>query len=309
MAEIQRGRLLAATVDATMDLGAGRVTVSDIVERAGVSRRTFYELFRDREACMSATFDDALARVNARVIPAYDAQGRWSTKVRAALVELLGFCDEEPGLARLLIVESLADGRQIVALRAEVIERLSRALDADGRSAGSGKAHRSPIAGEGVVGAVLAVLHARLCDIPLQPVSNLASQLASMVVLPYLGSAMAQRELLRPSPAVRAKPAKQLSTDSLKGLPMRLTYRTMRVLVTIAALPGCSNREAAQAAGITDQGQVSKLLRRLELLGLVENDLAGSKQGLANAWRLTDKGEQFCAVVEGRAGGSRNGTG
>jgi AcrR family transcriptional regulator len=308
IAEIQRGRLLGATVEAATILGAGRATVSDIVERAGVSRRTFYELFRDRDECLSATFDDALARVSARVIPAYNAGGRWSGQVRAGLVDLLGFCDEDVRLARFLIVESLADGRRIVERRAEVVKRLSDAIDADGRAAGGARTHRSPIIGEGVVGAVLAVLYARLSEPPSQPLSGLASQLTSMVVLPYLGSAMAQRELLRPSPSGRVKPAGQPPSDPLKGLPMRLTYRTMRVLEAIAALPGCSNREVAQAAGITDQGQVSKLLRRLELLRLIENDLSNSKQGLANVWRLTEKGAQFRAVVEPRSGGSRNGT-
>ncbi len=41
---------------------------------------------------------------------------------------------------------------------------------------------------------------------------------------------------------------------------MRATYRTLRVLATIACRPGVSNREVADGAGITDEGQVSRLL-------------------------------------------------
>lgn len=88
---------------------------------------------------------------------------------------------------------------------------------------------------------------------------------------------------------------------------MRLTCRTMRVLAAIAAQPGCSNREVSEAAGITDQGQVSKLLRRLERLGLIANDLADYKLRPSNAWRLTDKGQRFKVAIEDRSGGSRNG--
>ena len=59
--------------------------------------------------------------------------------------------------------------------------------------------------------------------------------------------------------------------DPLRGLGMRLTYRTMRVLLAIGVHPGASNREVGDASGIRDQGQISKLLTRLEDLGLIQN--------------------------------------
>ena len=75
---------------------------------------------------------------------------------------------------------------------------------------------------------------------------------------------------------------------------MRLTYRTVRVLVAIAALggrgSGPSNREVSEAAGVADQGQISKLLARLEHLGLIANGGEGHARGEPNAWRLTTKG-------------------
>ncbi len=73
---------------------------------------------------------------------------------------------------------------------------------------------------------------------------------------------------------------------------MRITYRTVRVLMGIAASPDASNRKIASGAGISDQGQVSKLLARLEHLGLIENTGAGPIKGAPNAWRLTQRGEQ-----------------
>jgi hypothetical protein len=52
---------------------------------------------------------------------------------------------------------------------------------------------------------------------------------------------------------------------------MPLGYRSSRVLAVIAAQPGASNREVADAAEVSDQGQISKLLVRLQHLGLIHN--------------------------------------
>ena len=55
--------------------------------------------------------------------------------------------------------------------------------------------------------------------------------------------------------------------DPLRDVPMRMTYRTALVLEQVAGYPGASNRVIGEGAGIPDQGQVSKLLARLEGLG------------------------------------------
>jgi DNA-binding MarR family transcriptional regulator len=71
----------------------------------------------------------------------------------------------------------------------------------------------------------------------------------------------------------------------------RLTYRTARVLAAIEDYPGASNREVAERAGIVDQGQISKLLSRLEARQLIEKLGEGKTRGAPNAWRLTEQGE------------------
>ena len=68
---------------------------------------------------------------------------------------------------------------------------------------------------------------------------------------------------------------------------MRLTYRTLRVLGAVAERPGASNREVGAAAGMTDQGQISKLLARLEGLGLIANVGAGHVKGAPNGGCMT----------------------
>jgi hypothetical protein len=73
---------------------------------------------------------------------------------------------------------------------------------------------------------------------------------------------------------------------------MRLTYRTARVLQYIAERPLASNRMVGDHAGVTDPGQISKLLRRLERLGLTANTGGGHLNGEPNAWKLTALGGQ-----------------
>jgi DNA-binding MarR family transcriptional regulator len=77
---------------------------------------------------------------------------------------------------------------------------------------------------------------------------------------------------------------------------MRLTYRTARVLEGIAEHPGASNREAGNYAGIPDPGQVSKLLARLERLGLLAKGAVRAK-GEPNAWALTPQGVQVAQNI------------
>ncbi|HST56186.1 MAG TPA: helix-turn-helix domain-containing protein, partial [Solirubrobacteraceae bacterium] len=70
------------------------------------------------------------------------------------------------------------------------------------------------------------------------------------------------------------------------------TYRTLRALYVIVEHPGASNREVGDGAGIADQGQASKLLARLETLGLIENTGEGHTKGATNAWQLTARGAE-----------------
>jgi DNA-binding IclR family transcriptional regulator len=87
---------------------------------------------------------------------------------------------------------------------------------------------------------------------------------------------------------------------------MRLTSRTLLVLAAISERPGASNRQIADVAGIHDQGQISRLLGRLERLGLIANDGAGHVKGEANAWGLTPKGKEVEAALSPGAADQRS---
>jgi hypothetical protein len=72
---------------------------------------------------------------------------------------------------------------------------------------------------------------------------------------------------------------------------MPLGYRSCKVLMVIAAQPGASNREVADAAEVSDQGQISKLLARLQNLGLIHNP-GQWRVGEPHSWRLTARGKR-----------------
>jgi AcrR family transcriptional regulator len=293
--EIQRSRMLAAAVDAVEEVGYARMTVAQVISRARVSRKTFYDVFSDREDCFLAAFEQAIVQSRLIAREAFEREGgQWREGIRAALGRLLVFMDEEPGLAKLCVVEALAAGEKVLERRAAVLDEASTVIDA-GRFLSAANRQPPAVTAEGIVGGVFAVLHTRLLDESEEPLTVLLGPLMSMIVLPYLGARAAGRELERPAlevarerqPRPRVRPK-----DPLAGLNMRLTYRTVRVLMVIAEHPGASNREIAEGSGIVDQGQISKLLTRLARLELVENRGDGQEKGAANAWHLTPRGAQ-----------------
>jgi AcrR family transcriptional regulator/DNA-binding MarR family transcriptional regulator len=296
---IQRARMLAAMAEVCAELGLANVTVAHVVERSGVSRRTFYEQFTDREDCFRAAVEEALLCASRYVLPAYQAPGRWRERIRAALVALLWFLEDEPYMGRLLIVETLGAGERLLARRQQVLSRVLAAVD-EGRGEARASASLPMLTAEAAVGGVLSILHARAIDRPNGSLPQLTGQLMSMIVLPYLGTRAAQQELHRPAPTKDVVHT-PLPANPLRGLGMRLTYRTVRVLLSVASNPRSSNREIALAADIPDQGQTSKLLARLEKLGLIQNT-GGLVRGAPNAWTLTERGTEMQRIMMQEAG-------
>src|SRR2546430_485761 len=70
----QRGRLVEAMAQVVAEKGYPATTVADVVERAGVSRRTFYEQFADKEACFLAAYDVGLSAVLGRIREAVEVR-------------------------------------------------------------------------------------------------------------------------------------------------------------------------------------------------------------------------------------------
>ena len=300
--EIQRARLLAAAVRAVDELGYPDTSVADITSRARVSRRTFYELFADREECLATVVEDILGLVVAELAAAGLEGLAWRERVRGGLLAILGFLDREPVLARVLVVQALRGGPRVLERREAILAQLASVVD-EGRLLSVRAERCTPLTAEGLVGAAFSIVYARLLKDERRPLTSLVGELMGMIVLPYQGATAARREQVRPAPApstrsVRVRRESVVGVgDPLGGVAMRLTYRTARVLEGIAEHPGSSNRQAGERAGISDPGQVSKLLARLERLGLLANTESGRVKGEPNAWSLTAKGEMVAGSI------------
>ncbi len=297
--------MLAAAVQVVGELGYEKMSVARVTARAGVSRRTFYDLFEDREACFLAAFTETMERARALACEAAAGECDWRSRVRAGLAALLTLFAEEPLAGRVLVVDALKAGPAVLERRASVVAELIAVVEG-GRRPVRGNRDVAPLTAEGVVGAVLSVVHARLLgSAGGGSLTDLLNPLMAMIVRPYLGAAAAEKELERPLPSGH-RARRKAPADPLGGLDMRLTYRTLRVLASIAATPGASNRQVAEEAGVADQGQISKLLARLENLGLIHNAGVGHLKGEPNAWRLTSRGGEVEQAVRGESAAIAN---
>jgi AcrR family transcriptional regulator len=304
MAEFQRSRLLKAAVAVASEHGYAGTTATAVIARARVSRKTFYDIFEDREACFLAAVEGSLAQMAAVVEPAYEAQGSWSERLRMALVALLVFAEHQPEAAALVLSYASGYGPASVEPRASVLQVLRRAVD-EGRSQPRAREDLSPLTAEFVVSGALAVIHSRLQQRP-SDLSELVNQLMSIVVLPYIGAAAAGRQLIRALPTTTEATSPTSENEPLSRLGMRLTYRTVSTLEAIATSPGANNMQVGAEVGIFDQGQISKLLSRLAGLGLIVNTGLGQTRGGSNAWYLTPAGRQLEGEVRHRATDARS---
>jgi AcrR family transcriptional regulator len=286
-ADFQRARIIAATLALCREKGSQSVTVADITARAGVSRRTFYETYGDRHDCYLAVFEHSSATIAAAVAPACAAPARWTERLRGGVEALLDALASEPAAAHFCFVEALAAGPATLARRQELLAELSRLVE-------RGRDQRSaqpppPLAAEAAVGAAFSIIHSRLLEDGARRLGELLEPLMSALLVPYLGPDRTREEIARGKRQRAAPPARRALEPLAAGTPIRLTYRTVRVLAAIAQHPGATSREVAQIAEVPDQGQMSRLVARLAKLELIDNT-AGDLKHAPKSWVLTGTG-------------------
>ncbi|HEX5309326.1 MAG TPA: TetR family transcriptional regulator [Solirubrobacteraceae bacterium] len=300
VAAMQRRRLLHAFCEIAGESGLESAGIGHICKRAGVSRRTFYDLFEDREACFAAALDGVLEQLADRMSDAYASDAAWEIRLLEATGALLTLFDRDRATARMCVVETLKGDARVLDRRAAALATLAAAVD-EGREIATPRSESEPssLTAESVVGGALSVIHTRLLDHADPPLAPLTAPLAEMIVRQYLGARvgvsttkkassakLGRTEARQPPRDRRARPV----SSPFDGLPIRFTYRTALVIATIADSPGASSRLVGERAGIADQGQTSKLLRRLHRHGLIEHQSEGRANGEAYAWALTDRG-------------------
>ncbi|HEX5989259.1 MAG TPA: TetR/AcrR family transcriptional regulator [Solirubrobacterales bacterium] len=185
---IQRERLIVAMLNAAADLGYLETNVQDVIDRAGVSRPTFYEHFSNKEDCFLAAFDTSAERLRKKVDSAARKGGQiWRDRVRFSLEALLRFACHEPDTARTMVVEARSASATAVRRRVELMDEFARCLESQARELLPGTREHTPLTASGIVGGVESLLYSRLCKQEYDQLESLLPSLMYFVVLPYEG--------------------------------------------------------------------------------------------------------------------------
>jgi AcrR family transcriptional regulator len=153
----QRGRLVEAAMHVFGTRSFGEARVADVLERAAISRKTFYEQFADKEACFMAAYEAAAVRARDAVRVAARDQQEWDASLRAGIEALLGFLAEEPELARLLVVEVTGAGPSALRRRTEAVRTFAAML-------AQSSEEEAPLGAQVAAGGIWEVVHAFVLD-------------------------------------------------------------------------------------------------------------------------------------------------
>jgi AcrR family transcriptional regulator len=186
VAENQRQRLLLGIGNALAEHGYAALTIKHIIEEAGVSRATFYGNFDDKRDCVLAAHRDAFERLVVVVMRACATEREWPRRARAALSAALAFMDAEPGVARLLTLNTVAGDTVIVR---EVLDSNAHlvTLLRDGRRHTPFGPLLPDLVEEGLIGGLLAILGARVVDGRVESLLDLGPELVQLLLTPYVG--------------------------------------------------------------------------------------------------------------------------
>jgi AcrR family transcriptional regulator len=128
VAQSQHTRLLEAVGRAVAEKGYAATTIDDIVRGAGVSKKTFYEHFRDKEDCFLAAYEAAADELFARVREAQSDPDSWLERTRAGISAYLRWLAAEPALARVFLIEVAAAGPRAAERREALRDRYAEQL-------------------------------------------------------------------------------------------------------------------------------------------------------------------------------------
>jgi AcrR family transcriptional regulator len=259
---LQRARMLDATVRAVARDGYAGATVSAIQTRAGVSRRTFYDAFPNKEAAVVAALDMAARYALPQILGATAAQRGWAAGVDAGLSTYLRLLDRDRDWAALCLVGVPAAGEEALAHRdrlwAPVLDRLAPRAAARPAAAGA-------------LAALDSALRAGLSE-PATPLTALRPEALNLLIGPVRGWAAARRQAARPVVTVGVRETEAEAVRALLAGSDTVAREQLRVTLGRALREGDGPALLQAVVGWQDRrasgGPVDEPLRRRALEGL-----------------------------------------
>lgn len=194
----QRERMLLAVAEAVAEQGFATTTVADIIARARLSRRTFYEHFADKEECYLAAYDTVVEQLLTAVGQAYEQADGWPQKVHDGLETFLVYLAAEPAFARMCIVEVVAAGPEARGRRDAAMRVFVDFLE-PGRAEAPRGLTVPALTAEIVVGGIYEIIYSRLQHDAAGQLVEMLPDLLYSALLPYLGHRAAERAVAQTS--------------------------------------------------------------------------------------------------------------
>jgi len=196
--ESQRGRIIQAMIAAVAERGYQETRVADIVEGAGVARKTFYDYFDDKGACFLAAYDQVSAELYETAAGAFNAaeDASWAERIRAAVAALLERLASSPEEARFAIVEVLAAGPKALVRRDAALREFNQLVEAGRRESSIDPPGMISVA---IVGGVFELLYSEILHGATARLPARLPDIVYWITQPFLGpdGAVAERDRAR----------------------------------------------------------------------------------------------------------------
>jgi AcrR family transcriptional regulator len=183
VAENQRERLLNGVVETVAERGYSATTIGAIAEAAKVSRRTFYEYFKDKEGCFLAAYEMIDNHVRGAMLAAGEPASPWPEQVRARLAALLDVLSRDLAVARFYLTEPLAAGGEIAARYREAMQMLAETI----RPAAAPAEANLEVRDQVLMGGIATLIARRLKAGEPARLPELLPDLTELALAPYLG--------------------------------------------------------------------------------------------------------------------------
>jgi AcrR family transcriptional regulator len=180
----QRGRLICAIADSVAEKGYPDTSVADVIALAGVSRRTFYEHFSDKEDCFLAAYDEGAKATYDAMLEAAEGLDDWRLILDAVLTTWLEFLEADLAFTRAYMVEFWAAGdaaRERWMLRRDRTGGLLKTLHKMARKEDPRIVEVSDTVVAAVVGGVNRVLISHVLEHKPEPLTELKADLIAFI--------------------------------------------------------------------------------------------------------------------------------